>query len=115
LGDAAGGEARAALVAAGRRLRAAGLVAATEGNLSVRFGSSELLITPSGRRKDEVTPEELLVVPLLPPRGGDVASDRGLRPSSDVAIHRAIYGARPDTTAVAHAHLPASMGLTLAG
>jgi L-fuculose-phosphate aldolase len=42
------------------------------------------------------------------PAGGHV-------PSSDVAIHRAVYGARPDVTAVVHAHLPASMALTVAG
>jgi len=37
------------------------------------------------------------------------------RPSSDLAIHRAVYAARPDVRAVAHAHLPASLALTLAG
>ena len=102
---------RAAIVAAGRRLRASGLVAATEGNLSVRLGEGSLLITPSGRRKDELAEGELVVVPLAEGPGGD----RGPRPSSDVAIHRAVYAARPDVMAVAHAHLPASMSLTLAG
>jgi ribulose-5-phosphate 4-epimerase/fuculose-1-phosphate aldolase len=104
---------RDAIVAAGRRLRAAGLVAATEGNLSVRVGES-LLITPSGRRKDELAPDELVVVPLVAPSAGQADAD-GRRPSSDVAIHRAVYAARADVTAVAHAHLPASMALTLAG
>ena len=45
---------RAALVTAGRRLGARGLIAAGEGNLSVRLGE-QLLITPSGRRKDELS------------------------------------------------------------
>lgn len=36
-------------------------------------------------------------------------------PSSDLAIHLAIHEARPDIGAVVHAHLPASMALTLAG
>ena len=39
----------------------------------------------------------------------------GPRPSSDIAIHRAIYRSRPDVIAIVHAHLPASMALTLAG
>ena len=43
--------------------------------------------------------------------GGPAA--RGPRASSDIAIHRAVYVARPDVLAVAHAHLPASMALTL--
>ena len=106
------------MVAAGKRLRAAGLVAATEGNLSVRIGESSLLITPSGRRKDELAPGELVVVSLAATGPGDAAGDGpadGPRASSDVAIHRAVYAARPDVTAVAHAHLPASMALTLVG
>jgi L-fuculose-phosphate aldolase len=116
---------RDAIVAAGRRLRAAGLVAATEGNLSVRLGESALLITPSGRRKDELRPEELVVVPVIAPdgaaapvtgAGAAAASEAGApRPSSDLAIHRAVHAARADVTAVVHAHLPVSMGLTLAG
>lgn len=105
---------RAAIVAAGRRLRAGGLVSATEGNLSVRIGDA-LLITPSGRRKDELSPDELLVVPLEPSDPGVAGGAGGPRPSSDVAIHRAIYTRRPDVGAVVHAHLPASMALTLAG
>ena len=38
-----------------------------------------------------------------------------LRPTSDLRIHRAVHAARPDIRAVAHAHLPASLALTLAG
>ncbi|HET9852289.1 MAG TPA: class II aldolase/adducin family protein [Candidatus Limnocylindrales bacterium] len=107
---------RAAIVAAGRRLRAAGLVAATEGNLSVRLGEGSLLITPAGRRKDELAVGDLVVAPLV----GEAATagerpPGGHGPSSDVAIHRAAYAARPDVTAVVHAHLPASMALTVAG
>jgi L-fuculose-phosphate aldolase len=53
----------------------------------------------------------------VPLSGGGQAAARGsrLRPSSDVAIHRAVYAARPDVLALVHAHLPAAMALTLAG
>ncbi len=103
---------RDAMIAAGARLGDRGLVVAAEGNLSVRIGTDELLITPTGRRKDNLRPADLLVVPLEPL--GDAAA-AGPRPSSDVAIHRAIYRARPDVCAVVHAHLPAAMALTVAG
>ncbi len=99
---------RDAIVAAGTRLWRTGLIAATEGNLSVRLDAERLLVTPTARRKWELDADELVVVSAAadaPPGGA----------SSDVRIHRAIYAARPDVTAVAHAHLPASMGLTLAG
>lgn len=103
---------RDAICAAGRRLGARGLISAAEGNLSVRLAGGVLLTTPAGRRKDELAPDDLAAVPLDP--AGDLASS-GPPPSSDIAIHRAIYRARPDVVAVAHAHLPVSMALTLTG
>ena len=115
-------EAAEAIVRAGVRLGARGLIVAAEGNLSIRLGD-QLLVTPSGRRKDELTVEDLLLIPLdpaaaeaIPPaRHGTGSGNSAPRPSSDIAVHRAVYLARPDVRAVAHAHLAASLGLTIAG
>ena len=107
---------REALVTAGRRLGARGLISAGEGNVSVRLDDTTLLITPAGRRKDELRPSDIVVVPLRAADAGATDSAApGPRPSSDIAIHRAVYEARADVIAVVHAHLPASMALTLAG
>lgn len=106
--------AAAALIVAGRRLGARGLVSAAEGNLSIRLDDERLLVTPSGARKDELVPDDLVTVRRdHAPR--EARSRNGRAPSSDLAIHLAIHDARPDIGAVAHAHLPASMALTLAG
>jgi len=102
------------ILRAGRRLAARGLISAGEGNLSVRLDADRLVVTPTGRRKDELEPDDLVVVWIGHP-DREALSRSGLRPSSDLAIHLAIHWARPDVAAVAHAHLPASMGLTLAG
>lgn len=109
-------EAAEAIVRSGARLGARGLIVAAEGNLSVRLGD-QLLVTPSGRRKDELSVEDLLLVPLDPDPGDETGYGQGTgpRPSSDIAVHRAAYRARPDIRAVAHAHLAASLGLTIAG
>jgi L-fuculose-phosphate aldolase len=93
---------------ASSRLWSNGLIVATEGNLSVRLGADTLLVTPATRRKWELEPEDLVVVGVTP------EADPG-GASSDIRVHRAVYAARPDVTAVVHAHVPASMGLTLAG
>ena len=97
---------------AGARLGQRGLIAAAEGNLSARLDDGSLLVTPAGYRKDELELGDLVVVD---PAGAVAATRVGLTPTSDLAIHRAVYAARNDVRAVAHAHLPASMGLTLAG
>lgn len=105
---------RSAIVAAGRRLGARGLISAGEGNLSVRLDADRILVTPSGRRKDELETTDLVAV-RMGHTERDAGSAAGLSPSSDLAIHLAVYTARPDIGAVVHAHLPASMALTLAG
>lgn len=89
-------------------------MAGAEGNLSVRLDGERLLVTPSGRRKDELAAADLLIAPLDGSRQGAVVAGSA-RPTSDLAIHRAIYRARPDVRAIAHAHVPAAMALTLAG
>lgn len=124
--------ATAQLLAAGRRLAARGLISAAEGNLSIRLDAGRLLVTPAGRRKDELDPDDLVVVRVGDAHGKSTDSDSdsgsgrdapptgsrsrsGLAPTSDLAIHLAVHAARPDLGVVAHAHLPASMALTLAG
>ena len=121
--DLRAAEAAAAIVAAGRRLGAHGLVAGCDGNLSIRLGPATLAITPAGRRKDELDPADVVTVGLLAgarapvtaaPAGGH-APRPASRPSSDLAVHRAAYAARPGAGAVAHAHPPAVLGCLLAG
>lgn len=103
-----------AIIAAGRRLGARGLISAGEGNLSVRLDTDRLLVTPAGRRKDELAPDDLIVV-WPDHRDAEATSGNGARATSDLAIHLAVHAARPDIGAVVHAHLPASMALTVAG
>jgi L-fuculose-phosphate aldolase len=102
------------LIAAGRRLGARGLISAGEGNLSVRLDVDRLLVTPTGLRKDELGPDDLVVVWLGHP-DREARSRSGHGPTSDLAVHLAVHAARPDIGAVVHAHLPAAMSLTLAG
>ena len=105
--------AAAAIVAAGRRLGTRRLVNGADGNLSVRLGPFALAVTPAGRRKDELAPGDVLAVAL--DAGDEPADETRRRPSSDIAVHRAAYLARPDIAAIAHAHPPAVLGCLLAG
>jgi L-fuculose-phosphate aldolase len=103
----------AAIVEAGRRLGARGLIAAGEGNMSVRIAPDRILVTVTGKRKDSLTVDDVVTAWL--DAGHDEPERVGPRPTSDLAIHRAIYRARPDVAAIIHAHVPAAMALTLVG
>ena len=71
-----------ALIAAGRRLGARGLISAGEGNLSVRLDADRLLMTPTGLRKDELVADDLVVVwPGHPDREARSPAATGHRPT----------------------------------
>ncbi|HGY89916.1 MAG TPA: class II aldolase/adducin family protein [Planctomycetes bacterium] len=93
-----------------RRMYANKLIAATDGNVSVRVAEDELLITRSGISKGDAEEEDILRVDF----DGNVLEGRG-RPSSEIRMHLACYEERPDIAAVVHAHPPTAVAFTLAG
>ncbi len=102
--------ARAELVETCRRLHARDLIGAGEGNVSVRLGADRFLVTPSGANKGYLSPADLVVVNGR----GEVVEGRG-RASTELGMHLAAYGARPDVRAVVHAHPLTAVALTIAG
>lgn len=85
-------------------------VAATDGNLSARLTGDRILVTPSGACLGELAPQDLVSVSLR----GDFLSGRG-RPTSELAVHLAVYVARADVHAVVHAHPPYANAFSYAG
>jgi L-fuculose-phosphate aldolase len=98
-----------ALVAGGRRLAARGLVCGSVGNLSVRDGD-RVLVTPTRVPYDAMTEEDLVTVDL---DGRRLAGRHD--PSRELALHLAIYRARPDAGAVVHAHGPHAVAWSFLG
>lgn len=95
------------LLDACRRLHAGGLLAAADGNLSVRLPDGRMAITPSGVPKARVKLEDLAFVAM----DGSILSGH---PSSERAMHLAIYRATPEAMAVVHAHPPTAIAWSLA-
>jgi ribulose-5-phosphate 4-epimerase/fuculose-1-phosphate aldolase len=81
------------LIAAGRRVGAKQLTWGTAGNISARVPGG-FVITASGARLDELTPEDFLTCPL----DGDLPAGC----SVESGMHRGVYRARPDVNAVLH-------------
>jgi L-fuculose-phosphate aldolase len=99
----------AALVAGGRRLAARGLVSGSVGNLSVRE-EGRVLVTPTRVPYDAMTEDDIVTVDL----GGRRIAGRHA-PSRELALHLAIYRARPDVAAVVHAHGPHAVAWSFLG
>ncbi len=74
------------------------LIAANEGNLSIRIGD-RLLATPTGLCKGYMSPSDLVVTDL---EGQQLEGHRKV--SSEIKIHAVFYKLRPDVRAVCHAH-----------
>ena len=93
---------RQRIVDVAQRLRAQELVVGTSGNVSAREpGRNQCWITPSGVDYDRLEPTDLVLVDS----DGHVR-DGSLRPSTDIAMHLAIYRSRPEVGAVIHTHSP---------
>jgi L-fuculose-phosphate aldolase len=93
---------REAVLATARRLVTEGLTRGTSGNVSAR-AEDGFLITPSGVPYDRISSSDVVEM------GMDGAVRVGIRePSSERRIHRDLYLARPEVTAVVHAHPPFS-------
>ncbi|MER6093882.1 class II aldolase/adducin family protein [Streptomyces bluensis] len=85
------------LVVTARRSVADGLVVGTSGNVSARVGDT-VLVTPTGVPYDRLTPDTVVGVDL---DGRQVLGS--LRPTSELPMHLAVYGAT-GARAVVHTH-----------
>jgi L-fuculose-phosphate aldolase len=91
---------RQAIVRFGRKMIASRLTTGSGGNLSIYNRHENLLaISPSGIEYDELQSEDVLV---LNPEGEIV--EGGLKPSSELGFHLALYRQRADISAVVHTH-----------
>lgn len=91
-----------------RHLYERGHNAPGDGNVSARLGRY-LLCTPTSCHKGRLRPERIVKVDLRDGRAIDG------KPSSEIRMHAAIYGARADVNAIVHAHSPNAVALTVAG
>ena len=84
---------------AGKQLLKEGLVARTWGNVSIKVSNTQMIITPSGRKYDELTPDEMVLVNIY-----TLKYEGKLKPSSELKLHCQIYKTKPEIGAVIHTH-----------
>ena len=96
---------RQSIVECYRELARRGLNVGAAGNVSVRFGEG-MLITPTGVPPEELSDGELVIAGL------DGSHTGPLRPSSEWAMHAAVYRCPPAAGAVVHGHPDACVALS---
>ena len=95
---------------AGRWLSDRGLVAGTDGNISVRLEPDRILITPTGFSKGRLSPDDMVIVD-----SNGKKLQGGHEASSEMLMHLFVYKKRPDVTACVHAHPPHATAFAVAG
>ena len=85
----------------GKRIYDRGMVAANDGNISVKLNDNEFLCTPTGISKGFMTPEYICKVDA---NGNVIEANAGFKPSSEIKMHMRVYRERPDVKSVVHAH-----------
>lgn len=85
------------------------LTVSAGGNMSVRLGEDEILITPSGVNKGLISGDDLVKMDM----NGNVIS--GGKPSIEHKFHIGIYKENPETNAVIHCHPLYCLALAVKG
>ena len=96
----------------GKRIYDRNMVAANDGNISVKLNDNEFLCTPTGVSKGFMTPDFICKVDA---QGNVIQANKGFRPSSEIKMHMRVYQKRPDVGAVVHAHPTFATSFAIAG
>jgi L-fuculose-phosphate aldolase len=102
---------RRTLVDAYCALGAAGMIAGSAGNVSLRDGTGTpdgtgMLISPTGTTPERISPDALVAIGFDAPAPGA---------SSEWALHGGLYQARPEFNAIVHTHADACTALACLG
>ncbi|MCR4398893.1 MAG: class II aldolase/adducin family protein [Firmicutes bacterium] len=82
------------------RMSRSGMAPSTWGNISaLDRGSGVVAITPSGMEYDSLTPSDICLLDLE-----GAAVEIGRKPSTETALHLAVYALKPEVGAVVHTH-----------
>ena len=92
-------DAREEIIMVSRQLHDMGLLVRTWGNISSRVDDDHFLITPTGIRYEDLTPDMIVMVNI-----NDGSYEGEYKPSSEYKVHAAAYRIREDCNFIVHTH-----------
>ena len=96
----------------GMKVWQTGMVAANDGNISVKCDDGTVLCTPTGISKGALSPVAICRVDI---DGNPIEEFEGYKVSSEVKVHLALYKENPQVRAVVHAHPPYGTAFAIGG
>lgn len=94
----------------GKKMVAKEMVAANDGNITVRVTDTEVIATPTGVNKGDLKPEMLLRVDM----DGNVL-EGDLKATSELPMHLAVYKTNPKIQSTCHSHALFLSAFAIAG
>ncbi len=92
-------EAKKLICEIGRKMYERQMVAANDGNIGIKIGNKEVMVTPTGVSKGDLKPEMLIKVDL----DGNIL-EGAHKPTSEMYMHLNIYKHNPEVISTCHAH-----------
>ncbi|MDR2840872.1 MAG: class II aldolase/adducin family protein [Paludibacter sp.] len=89
------------------RIYRSGMTTTSGGNISIRDENGDIWITPSGIDKGSLTEKDII---CMKKDGTKIGAHK---PSSEFPFHKAIYEARPELSALIHAHPPGLVAFSI--
>lgn len=87
------------IIEVARELHEVGLLVRTWGNISQRVDEKSFIITPSGIKYEDLTPDMIVKVNI-----DDLSHEGDVIPSSEKAVHAVCYKARKNVEFIVHTH-----------
>lgn len=104
-------EAKKLIIEIGKRMYSKNMVAANDGNISIKVADDTIWTTPTGVSKGFMKESELVKMKL----DGTIVAGGKLKPSSEVKMHLRVYNENPEVGGVTHAHPPVCTSFAIAG
>lgn len=92
-------KAKELVIEAGIKLLNDGLVSRTWGNVSMRVDENLMVVTPKGRKYEDLTIDDIVVVDI-----NTLKYEGDIKPSSETPMHAKIYKDRKEINACIHTH-----------
>ena len=101
-----------------QKLNSTNLSPLRSGNVSLRVTQNDVegfLLTPSGKRYEELVPEDIVFLALKEKYDNLKLFNSSLNPSSEWRFHQDIYLKKKEAKAIVHAHSPHATAVSAHG